>query len=102
MDRIIRLKEFLEKEPEDSFLKHALALEYIKIGSYKEAQNLFESILATNENYIASYYHLANLLVQQNEIEKAVEIYKKGMSECKKVGDNHSYNELQFALEDLE
>ena len=102
MDRIIRLKEFLEKEPEDSFLKHALALEFIKIGNLNEAKTLFINIISAKEDYIPSYYHLANLLVQQNEIEKAIEIYKKGMIECKKVGDNHSYNELQFALEELE
>ncbi len=102
MDRIIRLKEFLQKEPNDSFLKHALALEYIKIENFKEARAIFEDILNANEDYIPSYYHLAKILVQQNEIEKAVEIYNKGMVECKKAGDNHSYNELQFALEELE
>ncbi|MEO5967826.1 MAG: tetratricopeptide repeat protein [Ferruginibacter sp.] len=102
MDRIIRLKEFLLKEPKDSFLKHALALEYVKIQNYKDAKVLFEDILKTNEDYIPSYYHLAKLLVQQNEIEKAVEIYNKGMVECKKAGDNHAYSELQSALEDLE
>ena len=32
MERIEKLKEFLRASPADSFLQHALALEYIKTG----------------------------------------------------------------------
>jgi hypothetical protein len=32
MDRIEKLKTFLMSSPADSFLQHALALEYIKMG----------------------------------------------------------------------
>ena len=74
MDRIIRLKELLEKEPEDSFLQHALGLEYTKIGKFDEALSMFEKLLKEKEDYIPSYYHLAKLLVEQNKIEKAIEI----------------------------
>ena len=102
MDRITRLKEFLEKEPEDNFLQHALALEYIKTGEIEEAKVLFKNILSLNENYIPSYYHYAKLLVAEDEIDEAMEVYKKGMIECRKAGDNHSFNELQNALEELD
>lgn len=102
MDRIIRLKELLEKEPEDSFLQHALGLEYTKIGKFDEALSMFEKLLKEKEDYIPSYYHLAKLLVEQNKIEKAIEIYNKGLDECKKAGDSHSYNELKSALDELE
>ena len=32
MDRIEQLKAFLVENPDDSFVQHALALEYIKLG----------------------------------------------------------------------
>ena len=32
MEKIEKLKSFLNNSPEDPFLKHALALEYIKTG----------------------------------------------------------------------
>ena len=42
MDRIAKLKELLETNPRDSFLQHALALEYIKLGDDDTAKKLFE------------------------------------------------------------
>ena len=51
---------------------------------------------------MGSYYHLGKLLERVADYEKAVRIYKRGMEEAKKAQDNHSYNELQGALEDIE
>ena len=40
MSRIDKLKEYMETSGVDSFLQHALALEYIKTGNDLEAKNL--------------------------------------------------------------
>ena len=101
MDRIQKLLDFLEKTPDDNFLKHALALEYIKANEAFKARQLFEDILSKNPDYIGSYYHLAKLLEQTGERENAISWYEKGMAAAKKAGDNHAYNELQSAYEDL-
>ncbi len=101
MDRIDKLKEYLKTEQKDSFLQHALALEYIKVGNDEEARKLFVEILLREPTYVGSYYHLAKLLERTGETEKAIKIYEKGMQEAKRAGDNHSYNELQAAYEDL-
>lgn len=101
MDRIAQLQEFLKDNPEDSFVQHALALEYSKRGDDEGARTLFEAILNRDENYVGSYYHLAKLLERQNKTEDAVRWYEKGMQIAKKLGDNHAYNELQMALDDL-
>ena len=101
MDRINKLKEYLKTSPDDSFLKHALALEYIKIGEDNDAKKLFEDILAKDATYIGSYYHLAKLLERTGNNEDAIKWYEKGMAAAKEAGDQHSYNELQAAYEDL-
>ena len=62
MDRIEKLKTFLESTPADSFLQHALALEYIKVGDDGEARKLFKEILLREPTYVGSYYHLGKLL----------------------------------------
>jgi len=101
MDRIAKLKEFLASNPNDSFVQHALALEYVKAGDDAEARKLFETILRFDENYIGSYYHLAKLLERNDEKESAIQWYEKGMLKAKENGDAHAYNELQAAWEDL-
>lgn len=101
MDRINKLKEYLKNSPADSFLQHALALEYIKIGQDGEARKLFENILKQDPEYIGTYYHLAKLLERQGNNQEAIQWYEKGMTAAKGAGDQHSYNELQAAYEDL-
>src|ERR1700674_4133960 len=101
MERIAKLKEYLLASPGDSFLLHALALEYIKAGDDGRARELFESILSTQPGYIGTYYHLAKLLERNEETAAAITIYEKGMEESKKAGDNHAYNELRSAYEEL-
>lgn len=100
-DRIEKLKEFLTASPGDNFVQHALALEYIKLGNDPEARALFENILSGSPDYIGSYYHLAKLLERTGDTQGAIEWYEKGMAAAKKAGDNHAYNELQGAYEDL-
>lgn len=101
MNRIVQLIEFLKTNPKDNFLRHALALENIKLGNDAEAKILFENILQDSPDYVGSYYHLAKLFERNNEKDKAIEWYEKGMAAAKKANDQHSYNELQSAYEDL-
>jgi Tfp pilus assembly protein PilF len=101
MERIEKLKEYLRSNKNDSFLQHALALEYIKTGNEKEAETLFREILQREPDYVGTYYHLAKLLERTGNTDEAIKVYERGMEETKKVGDNHAYNELQAAYEDL-
>jgi len=101
LDRIETLKEFLKQDPTDSFLKHALALEYIKTGDDLTAQKLFEDILQKDPGYIGSYYHLAKLFERNGDTATAIIWYEKGMEQAKKARENHAYNELRSAYEEL-
>jgi tetratricopeptide (TPR) repeat protein len=101
MDRIERIVEFLKQQPKDNFLRHALALEYIKLERVEEARDLFMEILTETPDYIGSYYHLAKCLVQLQQINLAIEWYEKGMAAAKLAKDDHAYRELQAAYEDL-
>jgi len=102
MSRIEKLLEFIETSGKDSFLQHALALEYIKIGDDEKARNLFNELLLREPTYVGSYYHLGKLLERVGDLEKAIRIYQRGMEEAKRAGDHHAFNELQGALEDIE
>ncbi len=101
MNRMEKLREFLEKNPQDDFVQHALALEYIKFGKEGEAGKLFKEILDRNPGYIGSYYHYAKLLERSGERDAASHWYALGMAAAKKAGDMHTYNELLAALDEL-
>jgi Tfp pilus assembly protein PilF len=101
MDRIARIHQLLQTAPKDNFLRHALALEYIKLDNEAKARELFEAILTEFPDYIGSYYHLGKLLERTGSPEVAIEWYVKGMAAAKQAGDQHAYNELRGAHDEL-
>lgn len=101
MDRISRIKELLTLQPKDNFLRHALALEYLKIGETENAKKLFEEVVTDSPNYIGSYYHLAKTCEKLGLQQEAINWYEKGMAAAKAADDKHSYNELQSAYQEL-
>lgn len=82
-------------------MQHALALEYVKQNDEAAAKAQWEQLLARDEGYVGSYYHLAKLLERQGKTEEAMAVYEKGMQVAKQAGDRHACNELQMAYEDL-
>ncbi|MFY8165060.1 MAG: hypothetical protein ACOVJ8_00625, partial [Sediminibacterium sp.] len=92
---------FLNQQPKDNFLRHALALEYSKLGEDVKARDLFLEILTESPDYIGSYYHLAKCLEKLEQREEAISWYEKGMAAAKLAKDDHAYRELQAAYEDL-
>lgn len=101
MDRIARLKDMLDKQPEDAFLYHALGLEYVKGGDETLAEKMFLSALDKNEDHVGTYYHLVNLLLKAGRTEEAIKYCEKGLPACKRVGDAHAWKELNMLYEDL-
>ncbi len=101
MERIEQLLKFLQDSPSDSFLKHALALEYIKLGDDVKGRELFEELLAADPGYVGSYYHLGKLFERIDDSEKAIEWYQKGMQIAKEKGEQHAFGELRGAWEEL-
>lgn len=101
MDRVAQIKKFLMANPSDSFLRHALALEYIKAGDDGAARRLFEDLLGDEPLYTGSYYHLGKLLERNADPAAAISWYEKGMEAARATGDQHALSELRAAWEDL-
>ncbi|HLP37787.1 tetratricopeptide repeat protein [Lacibacter sp.] len=101
MERIEQLKKFLEANATDSFLKHALALEHVKLGDDETAKQLFEELLEAEPGYVGSYYHLGKLFERIGDNDKAIEWYQKGMEVAKAKGEQHALGELRGAFEEL-
>lgn len=101
-ERIEKIKELLIKSPDDLFLNHAMALEYIKAGNDSQAKEHFDKNLSHDPNYVATYYHLGKLLERTGETEQAINVYQQGMTVARQIKDNHSLSELRSACEELE
>lgn len=101
MSRIEKIKEMLQQNANDSFLLHALALEYIKLGNDQDALGCFLHLLQHNPDYLGSYYHLAKLYERRVHLKEAIATYETGIQLANKINDRHALNELRMALDDL-
>lgn len=101
MQRLEKLLELLKQDPADSFLLHALAMEYMGQGQGAKAKEIFENLLQNDPDYIGSYYQLGKLIEQEEQYSEAAQWYEKGMEVAQKLKNAKAYNELRSALEEI-
>lgn len=97
-NRITQLLELIQKEPNDSFLNYALALEYAKLNETDKAITIIEEVLKRDENYLGAYYQLGQLFEQMQQINKAKETYGKGIVIARQQKSIKTLGELNTAL----
>ncbi len=81
-ERIGKLENLLKIDPEDTFTKYALALEYQKQNKTL-ALGLFEELLEESPDYIPTYYQAAHLYIDLGEAQKAEQTFKTGIEKSK-------------------
>lgn len=101
-NRINNLLAFLEEDPEDSFVRFALAKEYEKMGTLKRALDTYLKLKEMDPDYIGLYYHLGGLYQVLKEEKKALLVYEEGINLAKKTADFHALSELHNAKTNLE
>jgi Tfp pilus assembly protein PilF len=100
--RIEMLKQYIAEDPADLFSQYALALEYAKAGNNAEAVKILEVVLEKDTNYLAAYYQLGKLYEQAGSVQKAKEVYEKGVLIAQQQRNMKTLNELRSALDSLE
>ena len=99
--RLAQLKALLEVEPDDPFLVYGVAQEYVAAGDHAGAKPWFERLANEHPNYVPTYYHYGLSLYHLQEVEAAIEIWKKGVDVAQAAGDRKTVAEIKELLEDL-
>ena len=95
VSRLEKLLEFINGEPDDPFLKYALATEYLRLDQTDKALAYYEDLINKHPNYIGTYYHLGKLYEALNRKQEAINTYETGMKVTREQRDNHAFSELQ-------
>jgi predicted Zn-dependent protease len=93
---------FLEQDPNDSFARYAVALEYRGLREYARAIDYLSDLRRRDPDYIAAYFQLGQIYTAIEEPEKATEALAEGIRVARKAGDLHAASEMQAALDELE
>ena len=100
--RLELLKRYLQEDPQDSFLRYALALEFISLNDHLMAYQQLAELLNEDPDYLAAYYMAgksAEVLKKNNE---AGLWYSKGIELARLQKNQHTLNELTAALNQFE
>ena len=101
ISRLEKLLEFIQNEPEDPFLKYALATEYLRLNQTDKALEYYEDLVNNHPNYIGTYYHLGKLYEALARKQDAINTYETGMKVTREQRDNHAFSELQAVYNEL-
>jgi Tfp pilus assembly protein PilF len=101
-ERIAKLHALLERDPNDSFSRYALALEYAGLSDTNRAIQLLLEVLERNPLYVPAFQQLGYLYQRIGEREKAVDMFRRGIGVAAQQGDHHARSEMQEALDELE
>jgi tetratricopeptide (TPR) repeat protein len=102
MTRLEKLQKFLKADPNDSFTRYAIGLEYLSIKDFPKASEMFEALILNDKSYVATYYQLGDCYRQMKENEKALGCYQKGIIQARAANDLHTASELQMMLDELD
>jgi len=95
INRLDKLLEFIKNEPDDPFLKYALATEYLRLGETGQALAYFENLVTNHPAYAGTYYHLGKLYEAIGRKQDAINTYETWMKITREQRDNHAFSELQ-------
>ena len=97
--RLDILKNMVGQNPNDSFSRYGLAMEYRSAGNLEAAADEFRALVAADPNYTAAYYHYGQTLEALGREEQARAVYVAGIEATTRKGDRHALSELQAALD---
>lgn len=102
MSRLETMLGFLEQDPDDSFTRYAVALEYVSAKDYDQALAYFTELRRRDPEYVATYYQLGQTYVTLERWDEAEEAFRSGVAAGRRAGDLHAVSELAAALDELE
>lgn len=99
-ERLQYLFGLIEEEPNDPFGHYALVLEKVEMES-DSGVSLWAQFQNRFPDYLPAYYLYGTALVNNNQAEDALDIWKKGIKLAEMQKDTHALAELKSATFNL-
>ncbi len=96
--RIEGLTELLDEDPEDTTTRFMLGTELAKAGDHATASAHFAEIVARDADYTAAWRGLGRALVALGEIDRARDVFTRGLAVADRTGDLQSGKEMASFL----
>jgi len=99
--RVAALKEILEANPDDTFARYALGMEYSGAGETEAALAEFQRLLTANPAYTNAYFMAAQTLARAERNEEAKAMLQQGIECARRTRNQHAQSEMEAMLDEL-
>jgi predicted Zn-dependent protease len=96
-----QLEELLESEPDDVFLRYALAKACISEGDIPSGLARFQDVIDRQPDYVPAYFQAGQALAENGRLDEARQIVSRGIGVARRVGDQHALSEMTEFLDSL-
>jgi predicted Zn-dependent protease len=94
-ERIIKLNEFLQQNPGDTFSLFAMAMELRSLNRRDEALDYLNRVLAIDPNYVPGYFQKAEILMEMSRTQEARQVLLDGIPKAVEAGQFHIRDRMQ-------
>jgi tetratricopeptide (TPR) repeat protein len=101
MDRLQMLTQILAENPNDSFARYGLAMEYAKANDVEAAMQHFERLAELHPDYAAGHFMAAQLLARIGRFDEARQWLSNGIAAAARSGNAHAKGEMEAMLAEL-
>jgi tetratricopeptide (TPR) repeat protein len=99
--RVAALKEILEANPDDTFARYALGMEYSGAGETDAALAEFQRLLTAHPDYTNAYFMSAQALARAERNEEAKAMLQQGIECARRTRNQHALSEMEAMLDEL-
>lgn len=99
--RLEAIKRLVEKNPNNSFVRYSLGMEYRSANDLQMSLTAFEELIERDPNYVPAYLMAGEVAVALGENERAERILTKGIEAATKAGNQHAASEMKDLLESI-
>lgn len=91
----------LAEEPDDTFLRYAIAMECKKEGNVEEAVMRMRDLTIITPPHVPAFFMAAQYLTELGEIASARSLLREGIDQARQQGDQHAAGEMGEYLQTL-
>ena len=101
MSRREKIEAMLALDPQDVFLRYALANEYANEERFDDSLNIFAGLRSQATPHIPSFLRSAQVLVSAGKINEARAVLREGIEIARAAGESHPAGEMSELLASL-
>ena len=102
MDLFKNFEDLLNQGKDSAPLRFGLGNAYFEKKEFEQALKHFQAAIHLDPNYSAAWKYLGKTLVELNQVEKAKDVFEKGIQIAEKNSDKQASKEMQVFLKRLQ